>query len=238
MTTPITFSSYLGWVNVADPANIPPDVRIISAEDLLRYEQFGDAARAAVNELITTTEDHESRIDAVESLNTTQGQTLTSQGQTITTQGQTIASHTQSIADLNGTVGTLTALSGKEVSASKAYDLTVVGGAKTLATVTGGSAYTSFELEVTLVGRNATGTLYVKALRYIRPENGNPQYLTVGADTLGGTITIAFTTSGTTGVNVTATVTANDAYITAHIRAKAGAGASSGAARTVTVAMA
>ena len=53
MTTPISFSPYLGWVDTTDPANIPANVRIIGAADLLRYEIFGQDATARINDLIT-----------------------------------------------------------------------------------------------------------------------------------------------------------------------------------------
>jgi hypothetical protein len=54
MTTPISFSPFLGWVDTTDPSNIPADVRIIGAADLLRYEVFGQDAAARINDLITT----------------------------------------------------------------------------------------------------------------------------------------------------------------------------------------
>lgn len=238
MTAPVAFNSYLGWVNVADPLNIPADVRVISADDLLRYEHFGDAAETAINELITTTQDQGTEIGQLQT-GLGEVETLVSQqGTTLGQHGTTLADHTTDIADLTTALSGVTGLTGKDVYSSKAFDLTVAGGVKTLATVTAGSSYTSFEVEVTLVGRNAAGPVYVKAVRYIRPENGNPQYLVVGADTISGTIAIAFTASGTSGINITATATVNDAFLTAHVAVKAGAGASTGAARTVTLAMA
>jgi len=41
MAGPLNFDAYLGWVDITDPANIPQDARVISASDLLRYEQLG-----------------------------------------------------------------------------------------------------------------------------------------------------------------------------------------------------
>jgi lysophospholipase L1-like esterase len=38
---PLNFDAYLGWVNITDPNNIPEDARVISADDLLRYEKLG-----------------------------------------------------------------------------------------------------------------------------------------------------------------------------------------------------
>lgn len=39
----IVFNPYLGWVNLSDPANIPADAKVITAEDLMRYENLGVA---------------------------------------------------------------------------------------------------------------------------------------------------------------------------------------------------
>ncbi len=52
MTDPISFDPFLGWVDTIDPDNLPEDVRIIGANDLLRYENLGVAAAAAINGLI------------------------------------------------------------------------------------------------------------------------------------------------------------------------------------------
>ena len=57
MTDPISFDPFLGWVDTTDPNNIPVDVRIISAADLLRYENFGVATTTAVNSIITDVAD-------------------------------------------------------------------------------------------------------------------------------------------------------------------------------------
>lgn len=51
MTDPITFNAYLGWADVTDPANIPANVRIIGAADLVRYEKFGQDGTARLNML-------------------------------------------------------------------------------------------------------------------------------------------------------------------------------------------
>jgi len=56
MTDPISFDPFLGWVDTTDPDNLPEDVRIIGADDLLRYENFGVAATTAINELIPDVE--------------------------------------------------------------------------------------------------------------------------------------------------------------------------------------
>lgn len=64
MTDPISFDPFLGWVDTTDPDNLPEDVRIIGANDLLRYENFGVAATAKINAEIVRVDDHETRLDA------------------------------------------------------------------------------------------------------------------------------------------------------------------------------
>lgn len=125
----------------------------------------------------------------------------------------------------------------KQDYASKSYDL-AAGAAVPLATITSGDPFSSFEVEVKVIGRNTAGLMYARYVRYVRPENGNPGYITPVSDVAQGTITLAFSTAGTSGVTVTATATVSTAYVTAHVTAFAGGGAASAAARGVTVAMA
>lgn len=51
MADPIHFSPFTGWVNVEDPDNIPNDAKVLTAEDLMRYEKLGQdiAAWTAAN---------------------------------------------------------------------------------------------------------------------------------------------------------------------------------------------
>lgn len=49
MATPLTFTAYTGWVDATDPNNIPAGTRLITAADLLRYENLGTAVVARVN---------------------------------------------------------------------------------------------------------------------------------------------------------------------------------------------
>lgn len=126
----------------------------------------------------------------------------------------------------------------KQDYASKPFDLTVAGGATTVATVASAANFSSFEVEVKIIGRNTAGNCYVKAVRYVRPEGGTPAYTTVGTDVIAGTIAVGFTTAGTAGVNVTATATGSDAFVTVHVTAYAGGGASTANLRGVTVTMA
>lgn len=62
----------------------------------------------------------------------------------------------------------------KQDYASKTFDLAKEA-ATPLATIVANSSYCSFEVEVKVIGRNATGPLYAKYVRYVRPESGNPQ---------------------------------------------------------------
>lgn len=60
MAGPLNFNAFLGWVNVTDPNNIPPDARVLSADDLLRYEKLGIDAATAVNDLSTKVDSFDS----------------------------------------------------------------------------------------------------------------------------------------------------------------------------------
>lgn len=51
MAEKLSFDAYMGWVNITDPNNIPQDARVIGANDLLRYENFGKNAAIAINEM-------------------------------------------------------------------------------------------------------------------------------------------------------------------------------------------
>lgn len=50
MADPINFDPYLDWVDVVDPNNIPEGARVVSAADLLRYENLGQAVTARLND--------------------------------------------------------------------------------------------------------------------------------------------------------------------------------------------
>lgn len=51
----VAFDKYTGWVDVEDENNPPPGARPVAAADLLRYENFGEAAKVAINALIEVT---------------------------------------------------------------------------------------------------------------------------------------------------------------------------------------
>lgn len=66
----LTFSKVTTWQDAQDPNNIPPGFKIIMAADLLRYENFCDAAKTEVNALQTAVG---SNTTAIGSLNTWKG---------------------------------------------------------------------------------------------------------------------------------------------------------------------
>lgn len=49
MATPLVFTKVTTWVDLTDPANIPPGAKLITAGDLLRYENGIDALVTRVN---------------------------------------------------------------------------------------------------------------------------------------------------------------------------------------------
>lgn len=70
MADQINFSKYSGWVNVVDDNNVPPGAREVMAEDLMRYENWGEQGSAAINE-------HEGRIDTLEASSSAQAPRIT-----------------------------------------------------------------------------------------------------------------------------------------------------------------
>lgn len=85
MATPLSFTPVLDWVDYTDPTNIPTSIRVITAADLLRYENSHVALTQRVNEhdslignaagAITTLQN---RATEIEALNGTQGTTIAS----------------------------------------------------------------------------------------------------------------------------------------------------------------
>lgn len=76
MATPITFSPIIDWVDATDPNNIPNDVRIITASDLLRYELFGRDGAAAINDHEGSISRHTSEIADIQTKDTEQDTAL------------------------------------------------------------------------------------------------------------------------------------------------------------------
>lgn len=116
------------------------------------------------------------------------------------------------------------------------YDLAAAT-SRTLATVTAGTNFGSFIVEVELSGRDGVvGTAYFSGRRYVRPENGTPVITVIGTDSTSGA-TVTFSTSGTTGIVINVQ-TANATFIGAKVRAVAGGAATNTTSRSVTVTMA
>lgn len=46
MADPIHFDPFTGWVNVNDPDNVPVGAKVLTAEDLMRYEKLGQDVAA------------------------------------------------------------------------------------------------------------------------------------------------------------------------------------------------
>jgi len=123
-----------------------------------------------------------------------------------------------------------------EDQGQKVYDFSA-GVIKQVATVLAGTNYGSAVFTVEFTARDSvTGTCYVFARRYFRPENGTPTVVTIGTDsTAEATLTIG--TSGTTGVTVSITTT-RLVYGSVVVRASAGGSAGATNSRGVTVTMA
>lgn len=91
MATPLSFTRVTEWVDYTDPTNVPPSVRVISASDLLRYEN-------GINAVTIRSNEHDSAIEALQSQLTTLSNSLTSLSSKVTTQSTTITSQSQTIA--------------------------------------------------------------------------------------------------------------------------------------------
>lgn len=103
----IAFTAFNGWVDATDPNNIPSDVRIISAADLLRYETFGSVGSSKINEIAGVVNGHTTTL-ATNGTAITKAQTDATKGITdaatantaISTINTTLASHTTDITNL------------------------------------------------------------------------------------------------------------------------------------------
>lgn len=100
MATPISFTPVLDWVDASDPNNLPVDIRILKAADLLRYEAFGRDATARINT-------HDTQISnnttAISDLNTALGTT----DQNVSDLESTVSGHTTTISTLGTDVTNL-----------------------------------------------------------------------------------------------------------------------------------
>lgn len=144
MATPISFTAYVGWVDATDPNNIPAEVKLISAEDLLRYENFGLQAAAKINSIESTVEGHT---------------------ETIGTQGTTLAGHTTTINGHTTTLGTLnTSMGTAQTDITNLKKLLVP-------TVTKTANYTTVAADQIIIGNGATA-MTVTLMSAVTAGNG------------------------------------------------------------------
>lgn len=144
---PIEFSAFIGWVDATDPNNIPAEVRIISASDLLRYETFGQQAAAKINLIEPLVESH--------------GLSLTDHTTSLTELETLTAEHTLTLADLPGLA---TGLSTAQT------DITALEELRT-PVVTKTAAYTTVITDHIVVG-NAAGPITITLMSPVTAGNG------------------------------------------------------------------
>lgn len=100
MATPLSFTAVTEWVDYTDPTNVPPSIRVISAADLLRYENGIKAVVQRSNEHDTTLESMASTISGLNSALSTLQSTVNTQASTISTLSASLASQTTQINNL------------------------------------------------------------------------------------------------------------------------------------------
>lgn len=139
MATPISFTPVLDWTDASDPNNLPADVRIIKAEDLLRYEAFGRDAAARINS-------HDTQIGnnatAITDLNTALGNADAA----VDALESTVDGHTASIGTINTDITNLKKLRAITTKAANytatASDSVILANLATAITITLPSAAT------------------------------------------------------------------------------------------------
>lgn len=120
MATPLVFNKVTTWVDLTDPANIPPGAKLITASDLLRYEN-------GIDQLVTRVNSHDTSIVALQSqmtpalsdITTLKANRVTDSGNIGTLQGQM----TTALADIAAlkAAGVLVASTAQTVPATTKY---------------------------------------------------------------------------------------------------------------------
>lgn len=90
MATPLSFTPVTEWVDYTDPTNVPPSVRVISAADLLRYEN-------GIKQLVDRSNTHDSTLDSMQTTITGLSQQLSELNSKLSTQATTITTMNQTI---------------------------------------------------------------------------------------------------------------------------------------------
>lgn len=156
MATPLVFTKVTTWVDLTDPANIPPGAKLITAADLLRYENGIEGLVNRVNshdaDIITL---QGQRVTDSGNITTLQGQRVTDSGNITTLQGQMTTAN-NNIAALQRT--TLVASTAQALAAT-VENYIHTGGAvvSTLPLVAGNTGKRVF------IKNRGTGTLTINA---------------------------------------------------------------------------
>lgn len=181
MATPLAFTPYLGWVDATDPANIPAEVHLITASDLLRYENLGKDVVARVNSHDTTINNNATTLQALSNA--------------VNSNTNGVNANTNSITTLNAAVAANTA------------DVTTLKKLRALATKN--VSYTLGTADSVIIGNGAAVTLTLpKAVdsgtgRVFTVKNMNAASLTVNVVAGGGTIDGSATRTLVTGQPLT-----------------------------------
>lgn len=120
----LTFSKVTTWADAADPNNIPPGFKLIMAADMLRYENFQDAAKTEVNSLRARVATNETSITTINTWKTTADTDITNLKKLPALATKT-ANYTIVAADSiiigNGTSITITLMSAVTATAGKVF---------------------------------------------------------------------------------------------------------------------
>lgn len=129
MATPISFTPVLEWVDYTDPTNVPQQVRVISAADLLRYENSHKALTDRVNEHDSLIINAGTAINGVADRVTQVEVVNTGQGDTIAQMAATIANLTSQLNALNRTTVVRSVTTAYNVLATNRYHIHTGGAA-------------------------------------------------------------------------------------------------------------
>ncbi|QWY82774.1 hypothetical protein PP641_gp034 [Arthrobacter phage SilentRX] len=158
MADPISFTPFLGWTDATDPNNIPADFHIISASDLLRYENFGKNATTAINK---NSSDISTLNQSVSSLGNSLQETDTQANQTasdVATLTPTVAQHNTDITNLKKNRAVTTKTANYTVAST---DSVIIANLATAITITLPSAVTMTAGRVFTVKNKGAGVATV-----------------------------------------------------------------------------
>ena len=158
MSALLTFNPVTEWVDYTDPANVPPSVRVISAADLLRYENALTALVQRSNEHETTLAGVGTDIDSLDGRATAVETAVTTNATTLSTLTGTVNGLSQQIAALTKTTVVRSLTTAYTVSTSNRIHIhTGAAATYTLPTATGNTG-----IEFVFHNRG-TGTLTISS---------------------------------------------------------------------------